>query len=524
MTNSVENPNNETKKKEDGSTSIKSKSHDLETGGAEGANLIKNKLDAKIENQKTTDADSPGKSDVSMPDNVDSSEKPDPSTFINSVQKQENTNKDIDNVDYFPSPNIYDATAFETASFWSESTSIHGAYYILERGHFATWKKLVWIAFVAIMFFFLLMVLISEIEEYFKYTVNSSTSNIVPPSLKFPEVTICNTNKYDSYLQNRTGISEPRNEEELNDISQPFENFIREAKFNGMQLRNLTDSFPPVITPFGRCYTFSTDEHVFVPGTAGGLELYLWLNQSAYDPATELAGVFVFIAQKGTTIMEQTPMVVVPPGMISFLSLGLEEYQRIRDEPWTTCVGKAPEDGSDLCRATCINQFTIQKCQCRPLGDTSDLTLRYCNSSDFNCTSSARMDDDLESLCTGCSVPPCEEEVYLAQYSTARVSLKASQQIENLYDATADGLSSMASNFVGIIVNYHSIDYDLTTESKATSLSQMISNMGGNFGFFMGISMISLVELVVELIGLRLLPRLWGNRQLFGIGQKQKYN
>ena len=37
-------------------------------------------------------------------------------------------------------------------------------------------------------------------------------------------------------------------------------------------------------------------------------------------------------------------------------------------------------------------------------------------------------------------------------------------------------------------------------------------------GLFVGISLISITELVVELTMLRLVPRLWGGRRLFGIG------
>jgi hypothetical protein len=77
----------------------------------------------------------------------------------------------------------------------------------------------------------------------------------------------------------------------------------------------------------------------------------------------------------------------------------------------------------------------------------------------------------------------------------------------------------MAMNFASIHVNFQSIRYDETTETKATSRS---SNLGGSFGFFMGISLISICEFFVELIGLRLLPRLWERPQLYGIGQRHK--
>jgi len=42
--------------------------------------------------------------------------------------------------------------------------------------------------------------------------------------------------------------------------------------FNGEALENLTQAWTPVITYFGRCYRFVTDEAVVKPGTYAGLD------------------------------------------------------------------------------------------------------------------------------------------------------------------------------------------------------------------------------------------------------------
>ena len=86
---------------------------------------------------------------------------------------------------------------------------------------------------------------------------------------------------------------------------------------------------------------------------------------------------------------------------------------------------------------------------------------------------------------------------------------------------TNASVGDIYNNFMHIHVNYDSIRYKETTESKSSGVWQLFSNLGGSFGFFMGISLISIVVLVVELMGLRLLRRLWGEKRLFGIGQKK---
>ena len=81
--------------------------------------------------------------------------------------------------------------------------------------------------------------------------------------------------------------------------------------------------------------------------------------------------------------------------------------------------------------------------------------------------------------------------------------------------------NELSNNLAVIHINFASIQYIQTTETKSTSTWQLFSNLGGSFGFFMGISIISIVEFFVELIGLRLVPRLWGRNELYGIGQRK---
>jgi len=114
-----------------------------------------------------------------------------------------------------------------------------------------------------------------------------------------------------------------------------------------------------------------------------------------------------------------------------------------------------------------------------------------------------------------CSTPPCKESVYIPRYSAARLAIKASRQIEMENDFPQ---GEFEANFVSVNVNYDSIRFERLTESKATSTPQLISNLGGNMGFFLGISMI-----FGELLYLRLVPRLWGDRRLYGIRQVKTY-
>jgi hypothetical protein len=87
---------------------------------------------------------------------------------------------------------------------------------------------------------------------------------------------------------------------------------------------------------------------------------------------------------------------------------------------------------------------------------------------------------------------PCQEQQYQTTYSARQISQNFAQYLES-----ALGLSTvkLATNFASIHINYETIRYDETTETKSTSRSQLFYNLGGSFGFFMGISLMSNVNL-----------------------------
>ncbi|KAL9182450.1 hypothetical protein ACHAXT_013102 [Thalassiosira profunda] len=437
-----------------------------------------------------------------------------------------NSSNAFNKMDPFPDPPaITNPTALETSQWWAEMTSIHGMPYMLDRGHFRRWKQFAWTTFVLFMAGALTWAIVAEFQDFGKYNVDTSTKTIIPSSLGFPRVTICNANGgIDADLQNATGIEEPTNEAELMAISQPLGEFIWYTQMNDEVYETeaeLATVWTPVVTPLGLCFSFTTEERVFVPGISSGLVVYTWLDQDAYPAAATWAGVRVFVTpnapsnDNGTAISHQTAgVVLVPPGAVSFVAVTRQDFQREEDDPWSNCLPDG--EGIDRCRVECIMAATSEKCGCRIVGDGRDASLPYCTSADEICSSSVG-DEDL-AVCTSCSIPPCKEQVYGAHYSAGRISQNAEERAQATMNATP---GEVADNFVAIHVNFDSIRYEETTESKSTSVWQLFSNLGGSFGFFMGISLISIVELFVELLGLRLMPRLWGKKQLYGIGQRK---
>ena len=90
-----------------------------------------------------------------------------------------------------------------------------------------------------------------------------------------------------------------------------------------------------------------------------------------------------------------------------------------------------------------------------------------------------------------------------------------------LEDTGGLGLDETKHNFVTAKINYDSMQYEIQQATSSADFAQLLSNLGGNMGFFIGISIISIVEVFGELIGLRLIPRLWEDKRLYEIGLKE---
>lgn len=114
-----------------------------------------------------------------------------------------------------------------------------------------------------------------------------------------------------------------------------------------------------------------------------------------------------------------------------------------------------------------------------------------------------------------CSTPPCFEETYDLKVSTIRLSETRAQDLAQIWGTTAEGTKD---NYFDVSINFDEIDYEVRSETKAMSFTDLMASIGGSMGLFAGFSLLSLFEVIVELGVLRLIPRLWGDRRLQGVG------
>lgn len=411
--------------------------------------------------------------------------------------------------------------AIDVLTTWSQGTSVHGILYALDRENFLRWKRYLWCAIIATFTGIMVYLVVVLVDEYLDYSTETTAYFSAPDSLPFPQVTVCNVNLFQMSRLEFMDIIFPQNDEELFGASQEFGEFFlsgTKTTFNRQPVIP-EDVWKPVITPFGLCWQFTTNKRVYNPGNGGGLSFTLNLQQEEYHPSTELAGALVFIEEPASIITDQIPFVWVKPGNNNAILLRATEYKRERDAPWSTCRLRAPEYTQPRCRAECRYEYVALKCGCRSLGDNRPhvLDLDYCNPLASICSGDIDASDYLSDC--NCFKPPCHEVHFTPQVHTLEFAenfLQTSEELKNISNV------EVRQNVAKVRINYDIILNETVEETKTQTLAGLFADIGGQFGLWAGISFISIIEVIGELGFLRMVPRLWGDRRMYGIGSKEK--
>lgn len=402
----------------------------------------------------------------------------------------------------------------EVVHEWASVASIHGVPFMVDK-HFKLWRKLIWAVLVILAGTAMVFQINDLVSHYRQYRIVTSTFIESPADLDFPEIVICNLQSRSALAINKTGIRDPKNEEELIAISRPITEFIVTAAFGGKELNPPKDYFTPLVTERGVCWKFNTKQRVSVPGAFPGAGRYS-------DSAEGVAGLYVslhlgskgnaamvYTASENKTEVTQQPVVIANQNKFNVIGLKRTRIERVTRKPWSKCNASAPVNSytRESCRSECWHKASRVFRNCTVWGDTSQKDIMdYCPMIQQygNGTTDEAMQNFAEECDReNCLLPPCQEEFFSMQSSVIEIDSELSPYV-----------------FSFLSINYETMRVESITESRANTLPQLLASIGGAMGLFLGISTLSLVELVGELFTLRLLPRLLGDKRLYGLGSK----
>uniref|UniRef100_A0A034WTB9 Sodium channel protein Nach n=1 Tax=Bactrocera dorsalis TaxID=27457 RepID=A0A034WTB9_BACDO len=155
------------------------------------------------------------------------------------------------------------------------------------------------------------------------------------------------------------------------------------------------------------------------------------------------------------------------------------------------------------CQVECLTNFTINKCGCAKFWMPKPQDVPVCSVEDINCydtaqselsiliqnqTMQATMDPNMKIICD--CMPACTSLDYNVEISSARYELnKTLQAFREVYEH---------EDFMGSRLSVYFKEHQFTAIKRTVlfSIATLIANWGGILGLFMGISSLSLIELV----------------------------
>ena len=373
-------------------------------------------------------------------------------------------------------------------------------------------------------------------------TSTTVTTTRVRP-LEFPAVTICNLNFFTATSLEAVGLrevgeyalnidpmdppeeggcealvsSEPvAKEVVLEDLlsmkgSQSLSEFIPVCTFLGKPC-DMENDFTFSSIGFGACYTFNGYSRIpgletNETGSRQGLFLVLNINQSEYIASTLLdAGARVIIHRSSEPAQALDQGIIIPPGRVGFVGVKTE---RIVNEAEVDCVtnydnsqlnflGNKFSYSSAACLVDCQITAVADICDCYhvaqslPPSNSSYTNIRNCTFSDICCIQNlltSAMDCDCPSACVST----------FYDSSTTYSSIPADYIREYFQYIFGDDLI-VDRNIIGLSVYYQTLNVKTETTVFSYSLVALLSDIGGQLGLFLGISVISVLEFCTWLL------------------------
>ncbi|KAK6179325.1 hypothetical protein SNE40_011713 [Patella caerulea] len=271
---------------------------------------------------------------------------------------------------------------------------------------------------------------------------------------------------------------------------------------------------------YGNCFTFNHPDKgeslkAKFPGPLFGLSLELYLEQNEYIPAlSPEAGVKVVVHPRNTMPFPVDEGISVSPGYAT--SIGLNAVEMIRLEPpHSDCATKGLIDDLYMknlntnysklsCMNSCYQMLIIEECNC------SDPTLyvenrnNVCNMTNHNIASCAQniktsRQADYEACDTKCPQACYEQRFEKSISMAAWPSSSYEGQLKSRVETSSSNFRGYtkldSTEFVKLRVYFQELVFKRIENKKSYESMNLISDIGGQLGLWLGLSAITIGEL-----------------------------
>jgi Amiloride-sensitive sodium channel len=428
-----------------------------------------------------------------------------------------------------------------------ETSSCHGLPNIIRSKNYSI--KIIWsIAFLA-SFIYSLISIVNTVNEFLDFNVVVNMELIQDYDLEFPAVTICNNNPFDftdneavekieTFLKNVTNTNENyfifKNQTITNSSCDgSLREFLQRSFINyGFSLEKMLikcfydakkcsrdDFFLTKSGLFGKCYTFNNGKYyngskaptrkVKRNGMLNGLKLEFFLGAREYLPCwVNENAALVVIHNKTTNPLFVEEGIKAPVGMETNFVIKNLKISKL-PYPFSGCIMDLYSENSFTSSSfkNTVRSNGIYSQKWCILNCALDLTFKQnaknCSATNFQCLNDLSILADFYSSCLNYCPIECEANYFSVNQHFSKYPsfsygkhLLARDDVVAKYPYANISMDQLEDSIVSINVYYESSIYQKITETAETNTISLISNLGGILGLFLGISLLSMVELI----------------------------
>ena len=262
---------------------------------------------------------------------------------------------------------------------------------------------------------------------------------------------------------------------------------------------------------YGRCFTFNSDGaigNVTSPGPSVGLRLLLNVNQGDYMLTSDTAGVRVSVHSPRSDPFPESLAYNAKVGSRTSLSLTHVETDRMTP-PHGQCGAPADIDHSyyytgafttEGCLFSCLQDKIVANCSCASYAFPAPPGVAYCGADKKKCAEQAERLHSREIELAGCGcVLPCHESSYKATIHQAVFpsDVIAKHTFPKHCPPHTPGChtgESAKKDAVQLEIYFERLNFYQFTEEETITLHELVSDLGGQIGLWIGVSVCTFVE------------------------------
>ncbi|CAO4361501.1 unnamed protein product [Caenorhabditis nigoni] len=281
----------------------------------------------------------------------------------------------------------------------------------------------------------------------------------------------------------------------------------------------------PIFSDLGKCFTLNVQDSdkpwmkmQTEPGIAAGLQIILDSHlEEQFDSETDgVTPVFSSAFENGFRYYvhpsEEIPFlssegIAVSPDTVVYSALSSSKYILLSSSSWGNCSDHWPTGydynfsySSAMCSTVCKAQYFQKICGCSPSIYNHLNKFNDCTPYETYRCMDTKMKKVVNQTTLNIEMPTCEE---------CKVECKS--QVYHSFNSYGRGLSRgalmwlskqkgwrinhMKTNFQVVNVFFRDMSYTEYIQKRGMSLTELLSDIGGNMGMFMGMSVFTIIEL-----------------------------